>query len=105
MDVILDQRAIDALALDAQVQQDLRRRADRVVAQAKATAPVDTGAYRASIRRLDLPDADGAVTVTSDLPYAIYVEHGTRQTDRNGRAIHRPHFTLTNALDASGGDS
>jgi hypothetical protein len=47
---------------------------------------------------------DGAVHVDADVHYAIYVEHGTRQTDRNGRAIHRPHYTLSHALDAAGGD-
>lgn len=99
MDIVLDQRAIDTLALDAAVQQDLRRRADKVVAAAKQTAPVRTGAYRASIRLVDLPDPDGSVTVTSDLPYAIYVEHGTRVHG------HPAHLTLTNALDASGGNS
>jgi hypothetical protein len=44
------------------------------------------------------------VSVDANVPYAIYVEHGTRQTDRNGRSIHPPRYTLSTALDAAGGD-
>jgi hypothetical protein len=42
--------------------------------------------------------------VEANVPYAIYVEHGTRQTDRNGRSIHPPRYTLSTALDAAAGD-
>lgn len=105
MNVTLDEQAIRDLALDAAVQRDLKRRADRVVEMAKSTAPVLTGAYRASIHQEPAPDADGSRTVVADVHYAIYVEHGTRQTDRNGRSIHPARFILTRALDAAGGDS
>lgn len=96
--------AIASLALHPNVQADLADRMDRVVEVAQATAPVLTGRFKASIHRVDQPDPDGAVNVVADVPYAIYVEHGTRQTDRNGRSIHPPRFTLTHALDAAGGD-
>lgn len=103
-EVDIDEEAVAALALSPEVQADLAGRMDRVVAAAQATAPVRTGRYRSSIHRVETPDADGTVHVDADVPYAIYVEHGTRQTDRNGRSIHPPRFTLTNALDAAGGD-
>lgn len=105
MDVTLDQAAINRLVVDPDVQRDLQRRTDLVVQAAKSTAPVLTGAYRASIHQEPQYDADGARTVTADVHYAIYVEHGTRQTDRHGRSIHPARFTLTRALDAAGGDS
>lgn len=103
-DVDIDDAAIQELALSAPVQADLARRMDRVVEVAKAIAPVLTGAYRASIHRVAEPGPDGEVHVDANVPYAIYVEHGTRQTDRTGRAIHPPRYTLSTALDAAGGD-
>lgn len=103
-DIQIDEAAIQALALSDEVQGDLELRMDRVVDVAKATAPVLTGAYQASIHRVEAPDADGSVHADADVHYAYFVEHGTRQVDRNGHAIHRPHYTLSHALDAAGGD-
>ncbi|MFE9850342.1 HK97 gp10 family phage protein [Streptomyces sp. NPDC005576] len=103
-EVEIFQDAIDDLALDPKVQADMRARMDRVVEAAKATAPVDTGLYRDTIHRVEQPDSDGTVHVDAPVHYAIYVEYGTRQTDRNGRRIHLPNHTLGNALDAAGGD-
>ena len=104
IDVQVDEEAIARLAQAPVVQQDLAARMDRVVQVAQAIAPVDTGRYRASIHRIPQPGPDGEVFVEANVPYAIYVEHGTRQTDRHGRAIHRPHYTLSTALDAAAGD-
>lgn len=104
IDVQLDEDAIHNLPYSREVQDDLARRMDRVVEAAQAIAPVDTGRYKASIHRVPEPGPDGEVSVEANVHYAIYVEHGTRQTDRNGRAIHRPHYTLSHALDAAGGD-
>lgn len=98
------QEAIESLALHPEVQADLRARMDRVVQAGQAIAPVLSGAYRASIHRVEEPDPDGTVSVIANVHYAIYVEHGTRQTDRHGRSIHPARFTLTTALDAAGGD-
>lgn len=92
------------LPLDDEVQADVRARMDRVVAVAQATAPVLTGAYKESIHRVEQADDDGTNHVDASVHYAIYVEHGTTQRDRHGRAIHRPHYTLGHALDAAGGD-
>lgn len=103
-EVDVDEQALAALALSPEVQADLAGRMDRVAAAGQATAPVLTGAYKESIHRVEEPDDDGTVHVDADVPYAIYVEHGTRQTDRNGRSIHPARFILTNALDAAGGD-
>ncbi|TFI30163.1 HK97 gp10 family phage protein [Streptomyces sp. 4R-3d] len=103
-DVEIFEDAIEALALSPQVQADLKARMNQVVAVAKATAPVLTGDYKASIHRVERADADGTVHVDTNVHYAIYVEHGTRQTDRNGRSIHPPRYNLSHALDAAGGD-
>lgn len=104
IDVQLDEDAIHNLPHTRAVQDDLAQRMDRVVEVAQAIAPVDTGRYKASIHRIPQPGPDGEVSVEANVPYAIYVEHGTRQTDRNGRAIHPPRYTLSTALDAAGGD-
>lgn len=104
VEVELDEDALRRLPHLRAVQDDLAQRMDRVVETAQAIAPVDTGRYKASIHRVAEPGPDGEVHVDAAVHYAIYVEHGTRQTDRNGRAIHPPRYTLSTALDAAGGD-
>ncbi|CAK7288683.1 HK97 gp10 family phage protein [Streptomyces misionensis] len=104
VEVELDDDAIHNLPHAQFVQQDLARRMDHVVEVAQSIAPVDTGRYKASIHRVPEPGSDGEVYVEANVPYAIYVEHGTRQTDRTGRLIHPPRYTLATALDAAGGD-
>lgn len=103
--VDLDEDAIANLVHDPAVQADMAARADAVVGVAKVAAPVDTGLYRDTIHRVERPDPEsGAVYVDAPVHYAIYVEYGTRQTDRHGRRIHLPQHVLGNALDAAGGD-
>lgn len=104
IDVELDEDAIHNLPHSQVVQDDLEARMDRVVEVAKATAPVLTGRYMESIHRVEEPGPDGEVYVEASVDYAYFVEHGTRQVDRNGHSIHRPHYTLSHALDAAGGD-
>ena len=104
IDVQVDEDAIHNLPHSQFVQDDLARRMDQVVEVAQAIAPVYTGRYKASIHRVPEPGANGEVYVEANVPYAIYVEHGTRQTDRNGRLIHPPRYTLSTALDAAAGD-
>lgn len=104
VEVELDEDAIHNLPHTQFVQDDLARRMDRVVEVAQSIAPVYTGRYRASIHRVPEAGPDGEVYVEANVPYAIYVEHGTRQTDRTGRLIHPPRYTLATALDAAGGD-
>ena len=104
IEVELDEDALHNLPYTRAVQADLEARMDRVAQVAQAIAPVDTGRYRASIHRVPGNGPDGEVSVEANVPYAIYVEHGTRQTDRTGRAIHPPRYTLSTALDAAAGD-
>jgi len=100
----LDEDAIAGLVLHPDVQADLGERMGRVVGVAQLTAPVDTGEFRSKIHVVERPDPDGTRHVDADADHSIYVELGTRQTDRYGRRIHLPHHTLGNALDAAGGD-
>lgn len=105
IDVEVDNDAIEFdLPLAPEVQEDFRGRMKQVEAIASATAPVYTGQYRDNIHIVDQPDSDGTWHVDADAPHSYYVEHGTTQRDRNGHAIHRPHHTLSHALDAAGGD-
>lgn len=100
-----DYEAIEfELPLTPEVQADLKARMKRVEEIAKATAPVYTGEYRDKIHAVEEPDRDGTRHVDADADHSYYVEHGTTQRDRNGHAIHRPHYTLSHALDAAGGD-
>ncbi len=100
----LDEDAIAGLALHPDVQEDFRGRMKRVEEVAIATAPVYSGEFQESIHLVDRPDADGTWHVDADAPHSYFVEHGTRQTDRNGRSIHPPRYTMSHALDAAGGD-
>lgn len=103
--VDIDEEAIQfELPLTDEVQADMTDRMKLVEAVAIATAPVDTGEFRDNIHIVDEPDPDGTRHVDADAEHSIYVEHGTTQRDRNGHAIHRPHFTMIHALDAAGGD-
>jgi hypothetical protein len=103
-DVEIFEDAIAALPLTPQVMDDFRGRMQRVEDIAKATAPVYTGEFRDLIHLVDEPDPDGTWHVDADAEHSYYVEHGTTQRDRHGKAIHRPHYTMSHALDASGGD-
>ena len=71
------------------VRADLRRRAAAVEAAAKASAPVDTGAYRASIHVEDATTDRAVVRVVSGDAKAFVIE------SRTGN--------LARALDAAGG--
>lgn len=73
---------------------DLERRADRVIAIARSTAPVDTGRYRESFKK-DRTRVRGqaAVKVYNDVPYADVIEHGSRPhviEARNTQALFWP---------------
>lgn len=87
--VRLSSRGIQNLLRSAGVRRDLTRRADRVLLQARATAPEDTGAYRASLHIEQATTDRAVVRVASDLHYAAGVEAHTG--------------TLARALDAAGG--
>ena len=102
--VEIDEEAVRSLATSGEVQADLHGRMGQVAILAQATAPVDTGEYRSKIHVVEGCDADGTVHVDADAAHSIYVELGTRQTDRTGRRIHPARHTLSHALDAAGGD-
>lgn len=78
-----------ALLSDPGVAADLASRAESVAEAARASAPVETGAYRDSIH-VEADHTDRVVArVVADVPYATRVEAG--------------HGTLTSALDAAAG--
>lgn len=54
--------------------------ADVWVAEAKRTAPIDTGQLQAriGIEQLDLRGSRASATIVSDVPYASFVNFGTR---------------------------
>ena len=56
------------------VRDDLRDRAERVLSAAQAAAPVDTGAYQASLEVTEDTTDRAAVRVGASVPYAMVVE-------------------------------
>jgi hypothetical protein len=73
---------------------DLERRADRVIALARATAPVDSGHYRDSfVKERTRIRGQAAVRVTNTAAYADVIEHGSRPhviEARNAQALFWP---------------
>lgn len=82
-------RGMRALLTDPGVGADLERRAGRVAATARATAPVDTGAYRDSI---------GVETDVTDRVVARVVAR-----DPKSHIIEARTGNLSRALDSAGG--
>lgn len=93
-------RGIGKMIRSPEMQHEMRRRANRVKAQAEATAPVYTGDYKSSFSVESGPrggwykDRAYGRVVNSDQA-AFYVEFGTSRT--------RAHHTLRRALTAAGG--
>jgi hypothetical protein len=85
--VRLIRSGVDALLHDKGVTADLTRRAERVLTQARAAAPVDTGAFRDSL---------GVVQAVTDRTVARVVT-----TDPLGLVKEARFRTLTRALDAA----
>lgn len=82
-------RGMDDLLDDPGVTKELRRRADRVAAAARASAPVDTGTYRDSIT-VEVAETDRTVVrVVAKDPKSHVIEARTGN--------------LSRALDAAGG--
>lgn len=63
-----------------EVQDHLNERAERVLSTARASAPVDTGAYRAGLH-VEAGE-DGAVLVAGGTDHDIYVEADTGNLNR-----------------------
>lgn len=72
------------------VDPQVRRKANMVLKVAKMTAPVDTGAYKRSLRKDRIPDG---YRISATVDYAKYVEFGTRRM--------RAYRTLGRALDSA----
>lgn len=88
--VKLNHRGMSELLKSAGVQRFLHERAERAAAAARSSAPVDTGAYRDSIRVQDQTHPSRVVSrVVADVPYAMVVESKTGN--------------LARSLDAAGG--
>ena len=83
MRVKLISRGMRGLLNDDGVARDLAARAERVASAARATAPVKTGAYRASIT-VTADRTDRAVArVGAGVPYALAIEAGTGNLARS----------------------
>lgn len=87
--VRLDRIGVKALLNDAGVRSELAHRMYPVEAAAKASAPIESGAYRASIHIEHHTTDRAVVRVVADVAYALAVEARTGN--------------LARALDAAGG--
>lgn len=80
--VILNRRGIGSVLLSRTVRDDLTDRAGRVLSRAQASAPVASGAYKASLR-IEQDTTDRAVVrVVAGVPYAMVVEADTGNLSR-----------------------
>jgi hypothetical protein len=91
-------RGIGEMLKSPEIEAEMVRRAEKVKAQAEATAPVDTGQYKASFsvrssRRGGVKKDRASATVLNDSPESFYVEYGASHTPR--------YRTLGKALDAA----
>lgn len=87
--VTLNHAGVRALLNDEGVRTELTRRAERVLAAAKASAPVESGEYRDNLH-IEQATTDRAVTrVVGDTRHSLVVEAHTGN--------------LARALDAAGG--
>lgn len=90
---------IGKLLRSERMQAEMRRRAELIAARAEATAPEETGEYKASfevesgVKSGKTRRAYGRVRNTS--PHALYVEFGGGNTPR--------HRTIAKAIDAAKG--
>lgn len=87
--VKLNSAGMRALLNDPGLRADLTTRAERVLAAAKASAPVDSGEYRDSLHIVDDTTDRAVVRVGSSAPHGLLVEMKTGN--------------LARALDAAGG--
>jgi hypothetical protein len=76
--------------LSQQILRPIEAKADKVLHTAEITAPVDTGAYKASLKKERIPTG---FRISANVHYAYYLEFGTRKM--------RAYRTLGRALDAA----
>ena len=79
----------DALLVSPQVEALVKRPAERVAAAARASAPVDTGAYRDSIRVETKRQKRVVALVVADSEHALGVESRTGNLARALRSVGR----------------
>jgi len=81
---IPNRRGIGQVADGSEVRRALRKIAESQADEARRTAPVDTGAYRDSIRVEEdtSPDGRARAFVVADDPKATALEFGTSDTPR-----------------------
>jgi hypothetical protein len=80
----LNKGGIKAILKSPEVAAELHRRAERAASAARASAPVDTGAYKASIEVVDEVHKDRVVSkVVADVGYAMTVEANTGNLARS----------------------
>lgn len=84
----LSHAGMAALLKSDAVRDELKSRAEKVLAQARESAPVETGAYRDSLTIVEDTTDRAAVRVTSTAPHGFIVEAATGN--------------LARALDAAG---
>lgn len=88
-EVKLDSRGVRALLNDPGVRAEVGKHADRVLAAAKSSAPVESGRYKESIHRVSVTTDRAVERVVADAPHAHLVEARTGN--------------LARALNAAGG--
>jgi dihydroxyacetone kinase DhaKLM complex PTS-EIIA-like component DhaM len=88
--IVLNHSGIGQVLKSAEVATELHRRAERAAAAARASAPVASGAYLASIEVVDEVHKDRVVSkVVADVGYAMTIEANSGN--------------LARSLDAAGG--
>lgn len=87
--VKLNSKGMASLLNDAGIRRDLTARAERVATTARSAAPVESGAYRASIQVVQDTTDRVAVRVAAGVDYSLELEAGTGN--------------LAKALDSAGG--
>lgn len=75
--VKLNSPGMAALLKSAALQADLHARAERVAARARATAPVRSGAYAASIFVFDTVTDRAVARIATSAPHGLVVEANT----------------------------
>ena len=93
-----DFRGIGEMLRSSEMEAEMARRAEKVKAKAAATAPVDTGRYKASLEVSSTTKGGNkkdraSATVTADVEYAFTLEYGSTHNAR--------YRTLGKALDAA----
>lgn len=80
--VIRNSAGIEELLKSPGVRAELARHADRVADAARASAPVESGAYQASIHRESATTDRAVERVVADAPHALVVEARTGNLSR-----------------------